>query len=44
VNEIVRYAVDVPGNADRIDEAKDQHDPKRETREKVEHAEEVNAM
>ena len=32
VNEVVGNAVDVPGNADRIDEAEDEHDPKRNPR------------
>jgi hypothetical protein len=44
MNEIVRYAVDIPGNAHRIDETKDEHHPKRDARKKIEHAEEVSAM
>src|SRR5947207_1996133 len=44
VNEIVGNTVDVPGNADRIDKTKNEHDPKRDTRKKKEHAEEVSAV
>jgi hypothetical protein len=44
VNEIVRYAVDVPGDAHRIDETENQHHPKRYAWEKIKHPEEVNAM
>ena len=44
VNEIVRDAVDIPGNAYRIDESQNHHDPKRNTREKIKHPEEVNAV
>src|SRR5437879_13865699 len=40
----MRYAVDVPRNADRINKTENQHDPKRDTREKVKHAEEVDAV
>src|SRR6267154_5735187 len=38
------YAVDVPRNADRINKTENQHDPERGAREKVKHAEEVDAM
>ena len=44
MNEIVRDAVDVPGDADRIDKTKNQHDPERKQRKKQKHAEEVSAM
>jgi hypothetical protein len=44
VNEVVRNAVDVPRDADRINKTENQHDPERDAREKVEHAEEVNAV
>ena len=44
VNKIVRYAIDVPGNADRVNEAEDEHPPERYTREKIEHAEEIGAV
>src|SRR4029077_1037972 len=44
VNEVVRNAVDVPRNADRINKTENQHDPERHTREKVKHAEEVGAV
>ena len=44
VNEIVRDAVDIPGNAYRIDETENEHHPKRYAREKIKHPEEVNAM
>src|SRR4029077_15918799 len=44
VNEVVRNAVDVPRNADRINKTENQHDPERHAREKVKHAEEVNAV
>jgi len=37
-------AVDVPRNADRINKTKDQHEPERDAREKVKHAEEVDAV
>src|SRR5882724_8287568 len=38
------YAVDVPRNADRINKTENQHDPQRDAREKVKHAEEVDAV
>ena len=44
MNEIVRDAVDVPGNADRIDKTENEHGPKREAWKKKEHAEEVSAV
>ena len=44
VNEVVRNAVDVPRNADRINKTENQHDPERDAREKVKHAEEVDAV
>ena len=44
VNEIVRDAVDIPGNAYRIDESQNHRDPKRNTREKIKHPEEVRAV
>src|SRR5213075_2002691 len=44
VNEVVRDAVDVPGNADRINEAEDQHYPERRVREEEEHSEKVSEM
>src|SRR5262249_34987085 len=44
VNEIVRHAVDVPGNAHRIDKPKNQHHPKRHARKKIKHAEEISAV
>ena len=44
MNEVVRDAVDVPGNAHRIDEAKNEHDPERDPREEIEHPEEIGAV
>ena len=44
VNEVVRDAVDVPGNADRIDESENQHHPERRVREQEEHPKEVSEM
>ena len=44
MNEVVRNAVDVPRNADRINKTENQHDPERDAREKVKHAEEVDAV
>ena len=44
VNEVVGDAVDVPGNAYRIDETENQHRPKRYARNKIKHPEKVNAM
>ncbi len=44
MNEVVRDAVDVPGDADRVDETEEQHDPKRSARKKEEHPEEIGAM
>lgn len=37
-------AVDVPGNADRINKTENQHDPQRYARKKVKHAEEIDAV
>ena len=39
MNEVVRDAVDVPRNAHRINEAKNEHDPERDSREQIEHPE-----
>ena len=44
VNEVVGNAVDVPGNADRVDKTEDEHDPKRNAGKKIKHAEEVSAV
>ena len=44
MNEVVGDAVDVPRNADRINETENQHDPERNAREKVKHAEEVDGV
>ena len=44
MNEIVGNAVDVPGNAHRIDETENQHHPERYARKKVKHPEKVNAV
>ena len=44
MNEVMGHAVDVPGDADRVDKAEDKHDPKRKAREKVEHAKEEGAV
>ena len=44
MNEVVGYAVDIPGNAYRIHKAKDEHHPKRHARKKIKHAEEVDAV
>jgi hypothetical protein len=44
VNEVVGNAVDVPGNADRIDKTENEHDPKGDAREKIKHAEEVGTV
>ena len=44
MNEVMGYAVDVPRNADRINKTENQHDPERDAREKVKHAEEVDAV
>ena len=44
MNEVVGNAVDVPGNADRVDKTENEHDPKRNAREKKEHAEEAGAV
>ena len=38
------YPIDVPRNADRINKTENQHDPERYAREKVKHAEEVDAV
>ena len=44
MNENVRNAVDVPRNADRVDETKRQHHPKRRSREEPEQREKINAV
>ncbi len=44
MNEVVRDAVDVPRDANRVDETEQQHDPKRRVREKEEHPEEIGAV
>ena len=44
MNEVVGYAVDVPGNANGINKSKDEHHPKRYAREKIKHAEEIGAV
>jgi len=44
VNEVVRNAVDVPRNADRINETENQHHPERHAWEKIKHPEEVSAV
>ena len=44
MNEVVRDAVDVPGNAHRVDEAKNEHDPEWNPREEIEHPEEIDAV
>ena len=44
MNEVVGYAVDVPGNADLINKSEDEHHPKRYTRKKIKHAEEIGAV
>ena len=44
VNEVVGNAVDVPGNANRVDESKDEHEPKRDSREQIEHSKKERAV
>ena len=44
VNEVVGNAVDVLGNADRVDKTENEHVPKRDAPKKIEHAEEVSAV
>ena len=44
MNEVVGDAVDVPRDADGINKTENQHDPERDAREKVKHAEEVDAV
>ena len=44
MNEIVGNAVDIPGDAYRIDKTENQHHPKRHARKKIKHPEKVNAM
>ena len=44
MNEVVRNAIDVPGDAHRIDEAEGEHGPKRKNGKKKEHSKEINAM
>ena len=43
-NEVMGNPVDVPGNADRINESENEHDPERDARKKIEHAEEVSGV
>ena len=44
MNEVVRDAVDVPRHTHRINEAKNEHDPERDTREEIEHPEKIGAV
>src|SRR5215831_1155117 len=44
VNEIVGDAINVPRNADRVDEPEYQHEWKRNAGEKVKHPKEISAM
>ena len=44
MNEVVGNAVDVPGNADRIDKTENQHYPERHALEKIKHAKEICAV
>src|SRR6187401_3004104 len=44
MNEVVRNAVDVPRNADRINKTENQHDPEWDAREKIKHPKEVDTM
>jgi hypothetical protein len=44
VNEVVGYAVDVPGNANGINKSKDEHHPQRHARKKIKHPEEIGAV
>ena len=44
MDKVVRNAVDVPRNADRINKTEKQHHPEWDAREKIKHAEEVNAV
>jgi hypothetical protein len=44
VNEVVGNAVDVPGNAYRVDKTENEHHPKRNALKKIKHAEEVGAV
>ena len=44
MNEVVRDAVDIPRNADRVDEAKNDHDPERYPGKEIEHPEEIDAV
>src|SRR5947207_3213241 len=44
VNEVMRDAIDVPRDADGVDQTRNDHDPKRHARKKVEHPEEVEEM
>ncbi len=44
MNEVVRDAVDVPRDANRVDETEEEHDPKRRARKQEEHPEEIGAV
>jgi hypothetical protein len=44
VNEVVGDAIDVPRDADGVDQTKNDHDPERHARKEVEHHKEVEAM
>ncbi len=44
MNEVVRDAVDVPRDANRVNETEEEHDPKRRARKKEEHPEEIGAV
>src|SRR6266404_5918250 len=44
MNEIMGNAVDVPGNAHRVDKTENEHDPQRNARKQIEHAEKVSAV
>jgi hypothetical protein len=44
VNEVVRDAIDIPRDAHRVNEAKNEHDPERGSRKEMEHSEEIDAV
>ena len=44
MNEVVRNAIDIPRNAHRVDEAKNEHDPEGNPWEEIEHPEEIETM
>ena len=44
MNEVVGDAVDVPGNADGVDESENEHDPKRYPGEQTEHPKKERAV